>query len=187
MVVPYGSPDCSPPWYGISPGPFPEPAGDSSGVKWMRIAQTGACLTVRHQGVQVFPQRFHVEALDRLAIVEAPAHRPNLAIVLMQDVEIEGMGPPFCDRRVSRRDCPLHHRASTRDVLCCFARQASALVCELEARKTGDLVTLLKSNIIMFSIVISYCFLGPAVPRAKRTRPPNTPVTQPWPSVALAH
>ena len=70
-------------------------------------------LAVGHQRVQVVLQRVDIELLDLLAVVEVLAHRVGLGVVLVQDVEVEGVGPPVHDRCAARRHCAVHHRATT--------------------------------------------------------------------------
>jgi hypothetical protein len=56
-------------------------------------------LAVGHQRVQVFLQRLDVELLDFFAVVEALAHRVGLGVVLVQDVEVQCLGPPQQTKR----------------------------------------------------------------------------------------
>jgi hypothetical protein len=61
--------------------------------------------------VEVFLQRFEIELLELLAVVEVLAHRIGLGVVLMQDVEVEGIRPPVHHRRAGVRIATVHHRA----------------------------------------------------------------------------
>ncbi len=52
-------------------------------------------LAVRHQRVKVFLQRRDIELLQFFAIVKILAERVRLGVVLVKNVEIEGVRPPF--------------------------------------------------------------------------------------------
>ncbi len=54
-------------------------------------------LTVGHQCMEVFFQRIDIKLLQGFTIIEVLAHGVGLGVVLMQDVEIEGIGPPARD------------------------------------------------------------------------------------------
>ncbi len=68
-------------------------------------------LAVRHQRVQVLLQCGDVELLQLLAIVEVGAQRVGLAVVLMEDVEVQRLGPPLDVRRADARVAAVHDRA----------------------------------------------------------------------------
>ena len=51
-------------------------------------------LGIRHQGMEVLLQRGQVELLEFLGIVELPAQGVGLGGVLVQDLEVEFVGPP---------------------------------------------------------------------------------------------
>ena len=51
-------------------------------------------LTVRHQGVEVFLQSLIVKVFEGLSIVKVLAHGVGLAVVLVEDVQIEVFWPP---------------------------------------------------------------------------------------------
>ena len=67
-------------------------------------------LTVGHQGVDVALDRVEVELLDLIPVVE-PLQRVRLRVMLVQDVEVEGLGPPCRDRGARGRQTPMHNRA----------------------------------------------------------------------------
>lgn len=58
-------------------------------------------LTVGHQCGQVALKRIDIQRLQRFAVVEGFVQWISLAVVLMQDVEVERIGPPG------------HHRVAT--------------------------------------------------------------------------
>ena len=68
-------------------------------------------LAVGHQGADVVLQRLDVQRLQRLAIVEVGAKRVRLAVMLVQDVEVQRTGPPIGVRRRGRGMAAMHHRA----------------------------------------------------------------------------
>jgi len=68
-------------------------------------------LRIRHQRLHVPLQRLDVQLLQLVTVVETRAQRIGLGIVLMQDVEIEGLGPPVLGRHRRRRDTPVHDGA----------------------------------------------------------------------------
>ena len=51
-------------------------------------------LAVGHQGFEVGFQRVHVQGFQRLAVVKAGAQRIGFAVVLVEDVQIQRLGPP---------------------------------------------------------------------------------------------
>ena len=51
-------------------------------------------LAVGHDGGEVFLQRGHIELFHFIAVVEGLPHRVGLAIVLVEDVKVERLGPP---------------------------------------------------------------------------------------------
>jgi hypothetical protein len=61
--------------------------------------------------LQVFLERLDVELPDLFPIVEALSHRVGLGIVLVQDVEVQRLGPPLHVRHAGRRGAAVHHRA----------------------------------------------------------------------------
>ena len=70
-------------------------------------------LAVGHQLAQVFLERLHIERAHFLAVVEVLAKRVRLRVVLVEDVEVQRLGPPcgggligvhvrtMCDRALS--------------------------------------------------------------------------------------
>ena len=71
-------------------------------------------LTVGHQGLEVFFERIDVERLDGVPIVKRRPHRVGLAVVLMQDVKVQRLGPPIHVGHLRRRGTAMHHRALAR-------------------------------------------------------------------------
>ena len=51
-------------------------------------------LTVGHQGQHILFERFKIELLDRFPIIEVRPHGISLEVVLMEDVQVERLGPP---------------------------------------------------------------------------------------------
>ncbi len=79
-------------------------------------------LAVGHQGLEVVLERVDVELLQLFAVVETGAHRVGLAVVLMKDVEVEGLGPPVHPGHAGRGQAAVHDRAlagRTRLVVIC--------------------------------------------------------------------
>ncbi|MNY20377.1 hypothetical protein D3C86_1538520 [compost metagenome] len=68
-------------------------------------------LAVGHQRLQVLLERGDVELLDLFPIVEGLAQRVGLAVVLVEDVEVEGIRPPIHARVAGGRIGAVHHRA----------------------------------------------------------------------------
>ena len=58
-------------------------------------------LTVRHQGVEVFLQSLIVKVFEGLSIVKVLAHGVGLAVVLVEDVQIEVFGHQSWFERLS--------------------------------------------------------------------------------------
>ncbi len=65
-------------------------------------------LTVGHQRLDVPLQRRDVELPELLAIVEARTQRGGLRVVLVEDVEIEGLGPPVHVGHIDRGCTTVH-------------------------------------------------------------------------------
>ena len=55
-------------------------------------------LRIRHQGMEVFDNGIQVEPLEFLGVVEPRAHGVGLRRVLVQDVQLQLIGPPVCIR-----------------------------------------------------------------------------------------
>jgi hypothetical protein len=68
-------------------------------------------LRIRHQRLQVTLQRLDVQLLQFLAIVETRAQRIGLAVVLVQDVEVQGLRPPVHAGHVRRGHSAVHDGA----------------------------------------------------------------------------
>ncbi len=51
-------------------------------------------LAVGHQGMEVGLEGVVIEAAEGISIIERLIHRIGLAVMLVQDVEVEGIGPP---------------------------------------------------------------------------------------------
>ena len=68
-------------------------------------------LAIGHQGMEVFLDGLMIECLDFFAIVKVRSHRIGLGVMLMQDVKLEGIGPPIHDRFVARGVATMHDRA----------------------------------------------------------------------------
>ena len=66
-------------------------------------------LAVGHQRVQIGDDRIEVEALERLRIVERFAKRVRRRLMLVQDLEVELIGPPL--PRCAAGICRMDHRA----------------------------------------------------------------------------
>ena len=58
-------------------------------------------LRIRHQRLEVLDHGIQVEALELLGVVERLAHGVGLGGVLVQDVQLQLIGPPVCVRRGS--------------------------------------------------------------------------------------
>src|SRR6202008_1912227 len=52
-------------------------------------------LRVRHQGIEVLDDRLEIESLELLGVVEFRTHRVREGRVLMQDFQVELVGPPI--------------------------------------------------------------------------------------------
>ncbi|MPN19042.1 hypothetical protein SDC9_166408 [bioreactor metagenome] len=52
-------------------------------------------LAVGHEGLEVVLQGSHVQLLQLFTVVEAGTHGVGLGIVLVQDVQVQGLGPPL--------------------------------------------------------------------------------------------
>ena len=70
-------------------------------------------LAVGHQIGQVLLDRGEVEFLHLFTVVETGTHGVGLAVVLMQDVEIQRLWPPVHVRGTNGRVTTMHHRAFT--------------------------------------------------------------------------
>ena len=68
-------------------------------------------LAVGHQRLEVLLERLDVELLEFFAIVEVGAQRVGLGVVLVQDVEVQRLGPPVHVRTLSRRHAAVHDGA----------------------------------------------------------------------------
>ena len=66
-------------------------------------------LAICHQCMQVFLERIEIEFFNGFPIVEAFSHRIGFAIVLMQNVEVQGLGPPLHVRHAALRGAAVHH------------------------------------------------------------------------------
>ena len=65
-------------------------------------------LAVGHQRLDIFLERLDVELLEFLAIVEARAQRVGLRVVLVQDVQVQGLGPPVHVGHIGRGHTAVH-------------------------------------------------------------------------------
>ncbi|MNT12666.1 hypothetical protein D3C86_1496280 [compost metagenome] len=65
-------------------------------------------LAVGHQGAQIGLQGLDIERLQGFAIVEGGAERIGLGIVLMQDIEVQRIRPPFGHRFTGGRVASMH-------------------------------------------------------------------------------
>ena len=70
-------------------------------------------LTVSHESVEIFLERLEIELLNFLAVVEARAHRVGLGIMLVQDVEVQRLRPPFHIGHAGLCRTAMHHRTFT--------------------------------------------------------------------------
>ncbi len=52
-------------------------------------------LAVRHQCVEVFLEAFVVEGLEGFSVVKIRIHGVGLGVVLVEDVQVEVLGPPI--------------------------------------------------------------------------------------------
>ena len=68
-------------------------------------------LTVGHQGVEVFLQSVQVERFEGFRVVEAGAHRIGLGRILVEDLEVELVGPPVAVGPSAGHGGAMHHRA----------------------------------------------------------------------------
>ena len=68
-------------------------------------------LAVGHQRLEVVLQCLHIEFFDFFTVVKAGAQRVGLGVVLVQDVQVEGVGPPVLAGRAGRRGPTVHDRA----------------------------------------------------------------------------
>ena len=64
-----------------------------------------------HQGFEVVLERLHIEFFDLVAVVKARIHRVGFAVVLVQDVEVQRLGPPIHLGHSGRSHATMHHRA----------------------------------------------------------------------------
>ena len=74
-------------------------------------------LAVGHQLVHVLFERFVIEFFDFFAVVEVFAHRVCLAVVLVQDVQIQVLRPPGRHIALLLRIGPVHDRALTTTII----------------------------------------------------------------------
>jgi hypothetical protein len=99
-------------------------------------------LAVGHQRGQVLLERGDVELPDFLAVVEA-GQRIGLAVVLVQDVEVEGFGPPVHLRHACRGDAAMHDGAlASRTCLIVFHRCLLGLIAGSKASCAPQAVAL---------------------------------------------
>ena len=82
--------------------------------------------TVSHQRFEVIFQRLNIELLEFFAIVEARTQRGGLAVVLVQDVQVQGFGPPFHGLHAGRCSASVHDRTFSRRT-CVFVFHVSLL------------------------------------------------------------
>ena len=68
-------------------------------------------LTISEQRMHILFERVEVEIFDFVSVVESRAHRIRFRIVLMQDVEVERLGPPIRDIHTRLRHAAMHYRA----------------------------------------------------------------------------
>ncbi len=68
-------------------------------------------LAVGHQCLEVLLERLDIEFLEFFAIVEVSPHRVGLGVVLVQDVEVQRLGPPVHARHGHRSYAAMHHGA----------------------------------------------------------------------------
>jgi hypothetical protein len=87
---------------GRVPGHADHQAAVVAPVRWPPV------LAVGHQGLEVILQRFDVKLLDLFAVVEVRPQRIGLAVVLVQDVEVQGLGPPIHVRHAGRCSAAVH-------------------------------------------------------------------------------
>ena len=73
-------------------------------------------LTIGHQRFDVFFDSVKIKRLDRFAMVVIGIHRVGACAVLVQDVEVQGLGPPFGDAVVSAGVATMHDRAGARRI-----------------------------------------------------------------------
>ena len=52
-------------------------------------------LAVRHQGVEILLESFIVEAFEGFSVVKIRVHGVGLGVVLVEDVQVEVLGPPI--------------------------------------------------------------------------------------------
>ena len=77
-------------------------------------------LAVGHQRLEILLECFDVEFLDLFPIVETSTHWVGLAVVLMQNVQTEGLRPPVHVRHAGRCRAAVHHRTLPWRCVACF-------------------------------------------------------------------
>ncbi len=70
-------------------------------------------LAIGHQGVQIFFQGGNIELFQLFSIIERGPHGIGLGVVLVQDVQIERLGPPIGIGHSALGRRPVHNRALT--------------------------------------------------------------------------
>ena len=68
-------------------------------------------LAVGHQGEHILLQRFEIERLDGFAVVEVLPKGADLGVMLVKDVEVQGLRPPGRVGPTGRRERTVHHGA----------------------------------------------------------------------------
>ena len=68
-------------------------------------------MAVGHQRVHVFLQRIDIELFQFFAVIKSLAHRIGLAIMLVQNVEVQRIWPPIGNSCAKRGLRAMHHGA----------------------------------------------------------------------------
>ncbi|MOA11789.1 hypothetical protein D3C78_1317450 [compost metagenome] len=64
----------------------------------MAVVRRPPVLRIGHQGMQILDHGIQVEALELRGVIEALTHRTGERRVLVQDLEVQLVGPPICAR-----------------------------------------------------------------------------------------
>ena len=74
-------------------------------------------LALGHQRADIGLDGFEIQRLDRFPVIVVRIHRIGPGAMLVQDVKVERIGPPFGDGRIHGRIAAVHDRAAATDVL----------------------------------------------------------------------
>ena len=76
----------------------------------MAIVRRPPVLAVGHKGMQVLFDRVEIKPLDLGLIVKIRTHRICFHVMLVQNVQVQRLGPPVGGRLRLRGIAPMHHR-----------------------------------------------------------------------------